>query len=284
MASLQRFYQLINDNHDWRFEWKCGIHCYSVLASVFYDGLFMLGGFFSFGIYGIVLMALALVHFARKRPDTYWLYIILFLGPLGALVYLVVEALPELRDPGTFKVFPRRRRIKELELEILDNPSAGNYEELGQLYLDDGRWQRAREAFDRSISSRTDSPDPFYRRAIAEVELGDFAAAVPDLERAVAADRKYDFHRAAGLLAYAYAKTGQPDKAGPLYEDVTRVSTLTETQYHYAEFLNDQGRTGEARDLARRILQKRNTMPGFQRRRDRPWFRKTNSLLGKIKS
>lgn len=244
----------------------------------------MFGGLFHFGIYGIILIAVALMHFARKRPDTYWLYIILFLGPLGALVYLVVEALPELGDPGTFKMFPRRRRIKELELEIMDNPSAGNYEELGQLYLDDEKWQRAREAFDRSISSRTDSPDPFYRRAIAEVELGDFAASVPDLERAVAADRKYDFHRAAGLLAYSYARTGQADKAAALFEDVTRLSTLTETQYHYAEFLNEQGRTGEARDWAQRILQKRATMPGFQRRRDRPWFRRTRTLLSKIKT
>ena len=244
----------------------------------------MFGGFFSFGIYGLVLMALALVHFARKRPDGYWLYVIIFLGPLGALVYLVVEALPELGDPGTFRMFPRRRRIRELELEILDNPSAGNYEELGQLYLDDKKWQKARAAFDKSISSRTDSPDPFFRRAIAEVELGDYSAAVPDLERVVAADKKYDFHRAAGLLAYSYAKTGQQEKAAALYEDVMRVSTLTETQYHYAEFLAEQGRNAEAREWVQRILQKRTTMPGFQRRRDRPWFWKTRTLQTKIKS
>lgn len=244
----------------------------------------MFGGFFSFGIYGIILMALALVHFARKRPDTYWLYVILFLGPLGALVYLVVEALPELGDPGTFKGFQRRSRMRELEMEILNNPSAGNYEELGLLYLDDKKWQKAREAFNRSISSRTDSPDPFYRRAIAEVELGDFTAAVPDLERAVEDDAKYDFHRAKGLLAYAYAKTGRTAEAATMFEEVTRLSTLTETQYHYVEFLNELGRSAEAREWAHRILEKRATMPGFQRRRDRPWFWKTRALLAKIKN
>lgn len=242
----------------------------------------MFGGIFSYGIYGIVLMALALMHFVRKRPDTYWLYVILFLGPLGALVYLVVEALPELRDPGTFKVFPRRRRINELELTVLDNPAAGNYEELGLLYLDDGKWQKARAAFDRAISSRTDHADPFYRRAIAEIELGDYTAAVPDLERAVNADRKYDFHRAAGLLAHAYAKTGQTEKADALFADVIRLSTLTETQYHYAEFLAEQGRTAEAKEWTQRILAKRATMPGFQKRRDRPWFRRTKALAGKL--
>ena len=39
-------------------------------------------------------------------------------------------------------------------------------------------------------AARTDSPDPFYRRSIAEIEMGDFAAALPDLERVTAKDPK----------------------------------------------------------------------------------------------
>jgi hypothetical protein len=242
----------------------------------------MLGGFFSFGIYGIVLMALALVHFARKRPDTYWLYVILFLGPLGALVYLVVEALPELRDPGTFKVFPRRRRIKELELEILDNPSAGNYEELADLYLEDGNFARARQCYDKAISSRTDSPDPFYRRGIAELEMGDFAAALPDLERVVGQDPKYDFHRAKGLLAHAYGNTGNVEQAQVLFREAVQISTLSETYYNYASFLASQERYVEAREWAQRILAKKPTMPGYLKRRERPWFRKASGLIKRL--
>ena len=84
--------------------------------------------------YGIILQAIALVHFARRRPDTYWIWIILMGGGLGALIYIVAEVIPDaglLR--GTFQVFPRRQRIKELQIAILDNPSVGNYEELGDL-------------------------------------------------------------------------------------------------------------------------------------------------------
>ena len=77
---------------------------------------------------------------------------------LGALVYIVVEVIPDAGLLSTsFQVFPRRRRIRELERAILDNPSAGNYEELGLLYLDDGDFSRARAAYDKAISSRTDS-------------------------------------------------------------------------------------------------------------------------------
>ncbi len=168
--------------------------------------------------WGFILQAVAIVHFIRRRPDTYWLFIILIGGWLGALVYIGVEVIPDADLLRTsFQAFPRRRRIHELEIAIHDNPSAGNYEELGLLYLDNGNFSRARACYDKAISSRTDHPDPFYRRGIAEVELGDFAAAVPDLERAVFSDPDYDFHRAKGLLAHAYAQTGQADKADAMF-------------------------------------------------------------------
>lgn len=244
-------------------------------------------GLFTFLFYpwGLILQALAIVHFIRRRPDGYWLFIILFLGLPGALIYFVVEVIPDaglLRQ--SFKVFPRRKRIRELEAAILDNPSAGNYEELGDLYLEEGKFARARQCFDKSISSRTDSPDPFYRRGIAELELGDFAAAVPDLQRVVSKDPQYDFHRGLGLLAHAYANTGQPEKAENFFQQATKISTLSETYYNYATFLAAQGRKGEARQWATAILAKKPTMPGYLRRRERSWFRKASALLKRLRS
>lgn len=235
--------------------------------------------------WGFLLQALAIVHFIRRRPDTYWIFIILFLGPFGAIIYLLVEAAPDLGLlRQSFKVFPRRRRIHELELAVRDNPSAGNYEELGDLYMEDGSFARARECYNRAISSRTDSPDPFYRRAVCAVALGDFNAAVPDLERVVGADRDYDFYRAAGLLAHAYANTAQQEKAQTLFREVTLVSTLSETYYHYALFLAAEQRNAEARQWAQRILDKKPTLPGYLRRRERPWFRHASALLKRLPS
>ena len=240
--------------------------------------------FFLFSGWGFLLQVVAIVHFIRRRPDTYWLFNILFLGWIGALVYIVVEVIPDaglLR--GSFQAFPRRRRIHELERAILDNPSAGNYEELGLLYLDNGEYAHARASYDKAIASRTDSVDSFYRRGVAEVQLGDFTAAVPDLERAIAADPNYDFHRGKGLLAHAYAQTGQAEKAAALFEQATKISTNSETYYNYATFLQSQGRLEEARQWAQKILDQRVTMPGYQRRRERPWFRKAYALLARLR-
>ena len=74
----------------------------------------MLGLFYP---YGFILQAVAILHFVRRRPDNYWLFIILMGGAIGALVYIVVEVIPDAGLlGGAFQVFPRRKRIKELEM------------------------------------------------------------------------------------------------------------------------------------------------------------------------
>lgn len=233
--------------------------------------------------YGVVLQAIAILHFVRRRPDTYWLWIIIIGGGIGALAYIVAEVIPDaglLR--GAFQVFPRRKRIKELQAAVLDNPSIGNYEELGDLYLDDQQFAKARECFDRVISPRTESVDPYYRRALCAMALGDFQSAADDLTQVVRIDPKYDYHRAAGLLAHTLGKLGRSDEAATRFADVTRISTLSETQYNYACLLAAAGRPAEAREWAQRVLGKKPTMPAYMRRRERPWFRRAGALVKRL--
>jgi hypothetical protein len=235
-----------------------------------------------FGIfypYGIILQALAIIHFVRRRPDTYWLWIILMFGGIGALAYIFIEVIPDFGLLRTsFQVFPRRKRIRALEAMIIDNPSIGNYEELGDLYLDDDQYVKARECFDK-VLAREESIDPLYRRALCALALNDYSAAVADLEKVIARDAKYDYQRAAGLLAHALGKLAERDRASNMFAEVTETSTLSETQYNYASFLAETGRAAEAREWAERILRKKATMPDYIRRRERPWFRKTRALL-----
>ena len=51
-----------------------------------------------------------------------------------------------------------------MEMQILDNPFPANYEELGELYKDQGESAKAREAFTNAIAARSDSVYPFYNR------------------------------------------------------------------------------------------------------------------------
>ena len=241
-------------------------------------------GFFSLLFpWGVLLQAMAIVHFIRRRPDNIWLWIIIFFGPLGAAVYIFMEVVPDLGLlRQSFDSYGRRKRIAHLEAMVLQNPSAGNYEELADLYLDEKKYARARECYDKAITPRSDLPDAVYRRGVAEVFLEDYPAAITDLEQVTARDPKYDFHRAIALLAHSYANTGQAEKAEALFRHATEVSTLSETYLNYAALLVSQGRTAEAREWAERVLAKKPTMPRYLQRRERPWFRKAKGLLKRL--
>lgn len=244
-------------------------------------------GFFThlFFPWGILLQVLAIIHFIRRRPNGWWLFVIIFFGLLGAVVYLLVEAAPDLSLlPQSYRSFSRRRRVAELEALVQVNNAVGNWEELGDLYMDRGKLAQARAAFDRAIALGSTTVDPFYRRGVCAVLTGDAAAGVPDLERVVEKDPEYDFHRAAGLLAHAYAQSGQKDKADTLFRQATKLSTLPETYMNYAEMLAAEGRTAEARTWAQKILDNIPAMPRYLRRRERPWFRRARKLLRRLPS
>src|ERR1700730_3753055 len=233
--------------------------------------------------WGLILQAVAVFHFVRRRPDTYWLWIILIGGGLGALIYIAAEVVPDVNlVRGSLNGVSRRRSIRGLEAIILDNPSIGNLEELAALYLEEGKFARARELYDRVVSARSDLLDPFYRRGLAALGMDDFSAALIDLERVVSKDPKYDFYRAIGLLAHAHSRAGQPERADELFKSATAISTLSETYCNYASFLAGRQRTSEAREWAQRILAKKPTMPRYLRRLERPWFRKAQALLKRL--
>jgi hypothetical protein len=233
--------------------------------------------------WGLILQAVAVVHFVRRRPNAYWLWVILLGGGLGALVYIGAEVIPDaalLR--ASLAGVTRRRRIRELEAIIRVNSAIGNREELADLYLEEGNYAQARQLYDTVIQAQPGELDPYYRRGLAALSLGDAAAALGDLERVVSKDPKYDFHRAVGLLAQAHSLAGQPERADQLFQAAIAISTLSETYFNYASFLAGQHRTAEARELAQRILDKQPAMPRYLRRLERPWFRKAHALLKRL--
>jgi len=232
---------------------------------------------------GLLLEVVAIVHYFRNRPQMYWIYVIIFLGPMGAAAYLGVVAFPDfLPYLQSFQGTQYNRRIAQLEAATRDNPSIANFEELGEIYMNSGNLEKARSAFDQAIAARSSTHETFYRRGLCALKLGDAAAAVPDLERVVKEDPGFDFHRAAGMLALACWKAGQKERAEGLFRKAIQSSTLSETYLNYAEMLAAEGRTAEARQWAQKVLDKELTMPTYLRRRERAWFASANEMLKRL--
>jgi hypothetical protein len=243
-------------------------------------GLLSLFGF------GFILQILAIVHWAkRRRGDTFWIWIIIIGGFVGALAYFIVEGLPDFDEmKRSFKGPARRKQITRLRAMIRDNPSAGNYEQLGELLVQEKKWREAREAFDKALGQRTDLIDTFYWRGVSAFELGDDPAAIQDLQRVVKANPKYDYSRAQCLLARAFARSGDTTNASQMFEKLVETTTSAESLVTAAEFFAEQGRNQIARELAETVLARRETMPVYQRRRDRQWLSRAKKLGKRLKA
>jgi Tfp pilus assembly protein PilF len=124
----------------------------------------------------------------------------------------------------------------------------------------------------------------FYGRGRSKLGLSDYAEAIPDLERVAGADVKFDYYRASGLLADAYARTGDLPRAQQWFAPALQFSTTPETLYNYAWFLKAQNRTDEAKEWLEKLMQKKRTLPGYMQRVERPWFRKGKALRKEIEA
>ena len=67
-----------------------------------------------------------------------------------------------------------------------------------------------------------------------------------------------------------------------MFRQALERSTLSETFLNFADFLASEGRTAEARHWAQKVLDKKPTMPGYLRRRERPWFRRASAVLNRL--
>jgi hypothetical protein len=239
-------------------------------------------GFFSHLFYpwGFVAQIAALVHFFwRRRASFVWLWIIFIGGFVGAAAYLIVEVLSE---ADLLRVALERRarkaRISSVEAQIFDNPSVANLEELGELYWDEKDYTKAREAFNRAVGTGSDLSRTFYRRGLCSLELGDAAAAVPDLEFAFRTEPKLDFYRGGMFLARAYAATGRDAEAAAVFSAAMQLTSTPEMLCSYAAFLAEQNRKEEAREWLNRLEETKRTAPGFVQRTERAWFNKGRAL------
>jgi len=243
-------------------------------------------GFFSHLFYpwGFVVQIAALAHFFwRRRASFVWVWIIFIGGFVGAAAYLIVEVLAEadlLRR--AFERRSRKERIGTVEAQIVDNPSVANLEELGELYWDAKEYAKAREAFDRAVLTRSASSRTFYRRGLCALELGDAAAAVPDLEFAFRTEPKLDFYRGGMFLARAYAATGRDAEAAGAFSSAMEHTSTPEMLCSYAAFLATQNKKEEAREWLNRLAETKRTAPRFVQRADRAWFNKGKALLKQL--
>ena len=236
--------------------------------------------FFNLWNLPFLFQVLMLVHFFRTRPEYYWFFVILFLGPLGAAVYFFVEVLPGFHwKLPAIQRFERKRRRAWLERVVSENPSQEAMRELAEICATEGQHDKAIELFSRAIRLDPQDPASLYGRGSSYGKISEHAKAVADFQRVVEIEPSYRFHAGYLALAETYEAMGEDAKARETYETVLGRTTVSPAYYNYGRLLAKNGETEKARKMMEEILAKQTTLPRYLRRQERPWFRKAKEFL-----
>lgn len=232
----------------------------------------------------VSLFALWMFVDAVRRREWVWAFFIFFGWGISALLYyfMVYRAAPSATRgfelPGAFD----RRRIKELQAQIHYLDKAHHYSQLGDLYFQQGKLDKAEPNY-RAAMER-DGQDIDTRAHLGQCLLRQKrpAEARPLLEGVVAENPNHDYGYSQMALAETLTALGETDAALALWKQVTESHSYPRAKVQLAElYLAHQ-----QPDLARAQLEEALTddahAPAFQRKRDRIWIRRARGLSRKL--
>jgi hypothetical protein len=246
--------------------------------------MFLLGG----GLILVFSIALC-VHAVRTGADSMWLWIILFLQPVGGIVYLVAIVGPQLfGGPTARKVgqaaretLDPTRAYRQAQKAHEDTPTVANKIRLAAAATRLGRHEEA-EALYREGAQGIHAEDPtlLLGRATALVELGRYADALPLLDKLAEDNDKGRTPAESLTLARAYEGLGRMSEAESAYVIARDRLPGLEGMGRYAAFLARCGRKDEARDAIAEMDARIAKAQGPFRTEGRTWRNLAAEALG----
>jgi len=221
---------------------------------------------------------------AVRRREWLWALFILIGWGISALLYyfLVYRAAPSATRgfelPGAFD----RRRIRELQAQIHHLDKAHHYSQLGDIYFQQGKLEKAESCY-RSALER-DPSDIDTRAHLGQCLLRQRkpAEARPLLEGVVTENPKHDYGYSQMALAETLSALGETDAAMALWRQVTECHSYPRAKVQLGELYLARNQQELAHAELKDVIADDQHAPSYQRKRDRVWVRRARGLMRKL--
>jgi len=235
----------------------------------------------------VVLMSLfqlwMFIDAVRRRE---WLWaVFIFIGwGISALFYYfaVYRASPSATRGFELPGAHDRRRIKQLEAQIHHLDKAHHYSQLGDIYFQQGKLDKAESCY-RAAMER-DAEDIDTRAHLGQCLLREKrpTESRPLLEGVVAENPKHEYGYSQMALAENLMALGETDAALVIWKQVTENHSYPRAKVQLAELYISKNQPELARSELKEVVADDAHAPTFQRRRDRVWVRRARALLRKL--
>lgn len=232
-------------------------------------------------IVGIALQAILIIHTIKTGRSFIWVWVIVLLSWVGCLAYIGAELVPGwLRSRGTQRAMRSVRRtldpgreLRHAEDEARVTGNVASRQRLAEALTRQGRYADAADAYRQALTGLYEH-DPNLMLGLAQAQFGggDPAAARATLDALI--HHNPEFKSPEGHLLYARAleDEGNAEKALEEYRVLASYYPGAEAPVRYARLLAAQGRTDEARQVLRELVDQAKLAPAHYRRAQKVWL------------
>jgi len=221
---------------------------------------------------------------AIRRREWIWALFIFFGWGLSALLYFFFvyrdapTATRGFELPGAFD----RRRIKELQAQIHHLDKAHHHFQLGDIYFQQGKLEKAESCYRASLEREATDIDTRAHLGQCLLRENKPAEARPLLEGVVREDPKHDYGYSQMALAETLTALGDTDGAMLIWKQVTDNHSYPRAKVQLAELYLARDQKDLARTELRDVIADDQHAPTYQRKRDRVWVRRARALIRKL--
>ena len=232
-------------------------------------------------ILSILIQVILIVHVIKTGRNQIWIWVLALLSIPGAIAYIVVELLPDV-----FRSRTAQRTARGIKKAMDPTADLRRYENEARVTGNVAAKQRYAEELTRQ--ERYDDAIAQYKQALtglyehdpnlmlgvarAQFGKGDAGSARATLDELIRMNP--DFKSPEGHLLYARSleEEGNIDKAIEEYRVLASSYPGAEAAVRYAQLLNSQGRSDEARKVARDLLEQARIAPAHYRKAQKSWL------------
>ena len=238
---------------------------------------------------GLLFMVWMCLDCIQRKEHFVWIVIMVVLFPLGAVIYYVAVKSKAKGNGPKGRLFPVPSAPKEVENEetlqlkelIKKYHKAYHYEKLGEVYLNQKKYELAIPQFQEAIKKDPEMNDARYGMGKALHGLGRYEEAAEILEELIKIDKKYDYGNAIFGLAECYRMAGDDAKALEAYKEVINSFAFFKAYYHYGHLLDKLGQKQEAIDQMKSLIGSSKDLPEYKLEKERYWIEEAYKFLRK---
>jgi hypothetical protein len=247
--------------------------------------MFFFGGGLLYYVFAIAMC----VHVVRTNREMYWLFIILALPPLGGVIYLITNVLPDLVGGSRARQLGRAARetldpTRDYRLATRaheDAPTVSNKMKLAQSAFALERFDEAERLYGEALQGiHAEDPTLLLGRAHALIELGRFPEALTLLDQLGKDPDKGRTPATALALGRTYEGLGRFAEADTAYQWASGRLPGLEGIARYAAFLARTGRRDEAQEAVAEMDQRVAKARGHFKAEARAWRNLAAEALG----